>query len=155
MQLLGKHNQENAIACIAIAKSLHIDDTIIKQGIEATVAEKGRLEIIQTNHHQVINDCYNASPSSTKFALETLASFDGETIAILGDMAELGDKSIEMHEKIGEYAKTLNIHYLYSVGDLAKHYGFTHFRHLDDVTLALKQHSNSIVLLKASRSSKL
>jgi UDP-N-acetylmuramoyl-tripeptide--D-alanyl-D-alanine ligase len=154
LQLLGAHNQENALASVAIAKSLGVNDEIIKKGLENTQAESGRLELIEKNGYQIINDCYNASPSSVKFALATLEEFDGIKIAVLGNMAELGDKSPEIHSEIGKYAKSLSIDYFYSLGDLAKNYGFTHFGNFDDLIKQLKEHKNPIVLLKASRSAK-
>jgi UDP-N-acetylmuramoyl-tripeptide--D-alanyl-D-alanine ligase len=154
LQLLGAHNQENALASVAIAKSLGVNDEIIKKGLENTQAESGRLELIEKNGYQIINDCYNASPSSVKFALATLEEFDGIKIAVLGNMAELGDKSPEIHSEIGKYAKSLNIDYLYSTGDLAKNYGFMHFENFDDLIKQLKEHKSSTVLLKASRSAR-
>jgi UDP-N-acetylmuramoyl-tripeptide--D-alanyl-D-alanine ligase len=153
LQLLGAHNQENALASVAIAKSLGVTDEIIKKGLENTQAESGRLELIEKNGYQIINDCYNASPSSVKFALATLEEFDGIKIAVLGNMAELGDKSPEIHSEIGKYAKSLNIDYLYSTGDLAKNYGFMHFENFDDLIKQLNRHKSPTILLKASRSS--
>jgi UDP-N-acetylmuramoyl-tripeptide--D-alanyl-D-alanine ligase len=154
LQLLGKHNKENALAAVAIAKSLTIDDSIIAQGLEQTTAEHGRLELITTPTLQIINDCYNASPSAMKFALKTLAEFDGTTIAVLGDMAELGDKSSEIHAKIGEYARNMNIDYIYSIGELAQHYGGIHFDTMAELTQTLQRHTHATLLLKASRSAK-
>ena len=155
LQLLGKHNQENALVAVAIAKSCDINDKIIKQGLEQTLAEDGRLQIIKTVKFTIINDCYNASPSSTKYGLKVLESFAGIKIAILGDMAELGDKSSEFHLKIGEYAKNLDIDYLFSIGDKAKNYGFENFESQQDLINKLQTFDNATILLKASRTTKL
>jgi UDP-N-acetylmuramoyl-tripeptide--D-alanyl-D-alanine ligase len=155
LQLLGKHNLENALAAVAIAKSLGVSDEIIKQGLENTKAEQGRLELIQTQNNTIINDCYNASPSSMKYALQTLNECSGTKVAVLGNMAELGDKSDEIHTKIGEYTKTLNIDYLFSIGNLAKNYGFIHFDNADNLIKKLSELSNTTMLFKASRIAKL
>jgi UDP-N-acetylmuramoyl-tripeptide--D-alanyl-D-alanine ligase len=144
LSLLGKHNQENALCAVAIAKSLQVSDEIIKQGLEQTQAEAGRLELIHTQNNTIINDCYNASPSSMKYALQTLNECSGTKVAVLGNMAELGDKSDEIHTKIGEYAKTLNIDYLFSIGNLAKNYGFKHFDNADNLIKKLSELSNTI-----------
>lgn len=154
LQLLGKHNEENALASIAVAKSLGVSEEIIKKGLENTNAESGRMQIVKRENYTIINDCYNASPSSTTFALQTLEKFTGIKIAILGNMAELGDKSSEIHAKIGKYAKSLDIDYLYSVGDIAKNYNFTHFNTFDSLIDVVRQHKNATILLKASRSAK-
>jgi UDP-N-acetylmuramoyl-tripeptide--D-alanyl-D-alanine ligase len=155
LSLLGKHNQENALCAVAIAKSLQVSDEIIKQGLEQTQAEAGRLELIHTQNNTIINDCYNASPSSMKYALQTLNECSGTKVAVLGNMAELGDKSDEIHTKIGEYAKTLNIDYLFSIGNLAKNYGFKHFDNADNLIKKLSELSNTTMLFKASRIAKL
>lgn len=154
LKLLGKHNQENALASIAIAKSVGINDNIIKQGLEATEAEQFRMQLIQKGDNQIIADFYNASPSATKYALKTLSEYSGEKVAVLGNIAELGDKSSEIHAKIGEYAKSLNIDFLYGFGDMAKNYNIQHFDNINDLISKLKNHHNSTILLKASRSAR-
>lgn len=155
LQLLGKHNQENALAAVAIAKSCAISDKIIKQGLEQTLAENGRLQIIKTAQLTLIDDCYNASPTSTQYALKVLEDCTGIKIAVLGNMAELGDKSNEFHIKIGEYAKRLDIDYLFSIGDKAKNYGFEHFENEKTLINRLQKFNNATVLLKASRTAQL
>lgn len=154
LQLLGEHNKENALASIAIAKSLGIDNTIIKQGLEATEAEQFRMQLIQKGDNHIIADFYNASPSSTKYALKTLSEYEGEKIAVLGNIAELGDKSSEIHTKIGEYAKSLDVDEIYSFGDMSKNYNLEHFDNIDDLIKKLQTHHNTTILLKASRSAK-
>jgi UDP-N-acetylmuramoyl-tripeptide--D-alanyl-D-alanine ligase len=72
----------------------------------------------------VINDAYNASPDSTAAALKTLAQIvtpDQRSIAVLGEMAELGDVSDEEHDRIGRLVVRLNIQKLVVVGHLARH----------------------------------
>ncbi|MGN1097457.1 MAG: glutamate ligase domain-containing protein, partial [Clostridia bacterium] len=68
----------------------------------------------------VIDDCYNAAPDSMKAGLDLLSRTDGETVAILGDMGELGDKASELHREVGIYAAEKHIGLVAAVGELAK-----------------------------------
>jgi len=70
---------------------------------------------------KVINDAYNASPASTKAALQVLKEMAAgrRTVAVLGDMLELGPRAVEGHREVGETAAGLGLDYLVAVGDLA------------------------------------
>ncbi len=155
LQLLGTHNIDNALAASACAQALSIDIQTIKQGLERTQAEKGRLELIKKGAQVIIDDTYNASPSSAKHALKVLSGFSGERVAILGQMAELGSESCAMHAEVGDYGKALNIDYLYSVGDNAQQYGVTHFDSEEQLLMQLRAHQNATLLFKGSRIAKL
>ncbi|SMN12275.1 UDP-N-acetylmuramoylalanyl-D-glutamyl-2,6-diaminopimelate--D-alanyl-D-alanine ligase [uncultured Candidatus Thioglobus sp.] len=152
LQLLGRHNIDNALAASTCAYALGIEISLIKQGLENTVAEKGRLNVTQYANLTIIDDSYNASPSSSKYALEVLSHFTGEKIAILGQMAELGDKSDDYHTQIGKFAKSLNIDYLYSY---QSDYGVKNFNNEAELIKTLKQHTNATLLFKGSRIAKL
>ena len=151
LQVLGVHNKENALAAAAIATVLNIPEEIIKRGLTHTPAEPGRLERIATHHHQIINDSYNASPSSTRYALEVLAAEPGVKIAVLGVIAELGDDTDEVLHAIGEYASSLDIDYLYAVGQGSEEYGIAHVANITELASTLSQHSPATILLKGSR----
>jgi UDP-N-acetylmuramoyl-tripeptide--D-alanyl-D-alanine ligase len=71
----------------------------------------------------LINDSYNANPTSMQAALEHLAEHEGRKVAILGEMAELGPTSPEYHREIGELVSDLGIDVVLGVGELAKAYG--------------------------------
>ena len=152
LQLLGRHNIGNALAASSCAYALGINTDIIKQGLESTQAEKGRLNIIQKSNLTIIDDTYNASPSSSKDALEVLNNFSGKKIAVLGQMAELGDKSNDYHTQIGKFAKSLDIDYIYSY---QSDYGVQNFDDKAKLLTTLKQHSNATILFKGSRIAKL
>ena len=152
LQLLGRHNIDNALAASACAYALGIDIKLIKQGLEKTQAEKGRLNIIQKSNLTLIDDSYNASPSSSKYALEVLNSFTGKKIAVLGQMAELGDKSDAYHRQIGDFAKSLDINQLYS---FQSDYGVQNFNNEAELLATLKQHTDCTILFKGSRVAKL
>ncbi len=152
LQLIGRQNIDNALAASACAHALGVDIDTIKQGLENTQAEKGRLNIIQHANFTIIDDTYNASPSSVKYALEVLNNFSGEKVAVLGQMAELGAQSKAYHSQIGTFAKSLNIDFLYSY---KADYGVHNFNNEAELLTALKQHTNATLLFKGSRIAKL
>ncbi len=155
LQLLGKHNIENALAASACADKFNIKLAVIKNGIEKTTAAKSRLELKKIGAITIIDDSYNASFSSTKYALEVLDNFNGIKVAVLGEIGETGDKSHEIHAKIGKLAKKLNIDYIYSIGNIAKQYGVLHFTSAEQLITKLQQYSSATILFKGSRSAKL
>ncbi len=152
LQLIGTHNIENALAAASCAYALGIDINTIKQGLQNTQAEKGRLNIIRQTKPTIIDDTYNASPSSVKYALEVLNNFAGENVAVLGQMAELGAQSHQYHIQIGMFAKSLNIDYIYSY---QSDYGVHNFDNKEELLSTLKQHKNATILFKGSRIAKL
>jgi UDP-N-acetylmuramoyl-tripeptide--D-alanyl-D-alanine ligase len=126
LRILGEHHVMNAVAAIAAAHELSVplDDAIA--AIESVPrAERWRMESLRsTSGAVIINDAYNASPDSTAAALKTLAQIvtpDQRSIAILGEMAELGDVSDEEHDRIGRLVVRLNIQKLIVVGHQARH----------------------------------
>lgn len=125
LQILGEHHVMNALAAAAVADQLKVDRTIIISALEAMpLAERWRMQVLQREDGvTIINDAYNASPDSTKAALQTLAQLGRggrRTIAILGEMAELGSASREQHDAIGRIVVRLNIDQLIVVGQGAK-----------------------------------
>ncbi|CAB5494270.1 UDP-N-acetylmuramoyl-tripeptide--D-alanyl-D-alanine ligase (EC [Bathymodiolus thermophilus thioautotrophic gill symbiont] len=155
LQLLGRHNIDNALAASACAYALGIDINLIKQGLENTTPEAGRLNIIQQPNLTIIDDTYNASPQSMKAAIATLLNFEGEKIAILGDMAELGNNTKAFHQEIGQLAKN-TLDKVYTYGELAKHYEGLHFDDLECLAShLLTHHTNATLLIKGSRIVKL
>lgn len=127
MAILGEHHVMNALAALAVARQLGVDFSGAIASIEAVVrAERWRMEVLRpTADITVINDAYNASPDSTAAALKTLAQLargsGGRSIAVLGEMAELGEYSDEEHDRIGRLAVRLNVAQLVVVGKSARH----------------------------------
>ena len=151
LKLIGQHNIDNALAASACAHTLNIDINTIKSGLEATQAENGRLNVIHTKQFTLIDDSYNASPGSVSAALHTLKEFSGELVVVLGDMAELGNDSATLHQKIGQKAQKITSH-VYSVGTLAKHYQVQHFDSQPQLAKHIsKNHTGATLLIKGSR----
>jgi UDP-N-acetylmuramoyl-tripeptide--D-alanyl-D-alanine ligase len=125
LQILGEHQVMNALAAIGVASLLNLDLKIAVTALEELqLAERWRMQVLPgPNRSIVINDAYNASPDSMKAALQTLATIGRQghrTIAVLGEMAELGRYSVEEHDAIGRIAVRLNIDEVVVVGDGAK-----------------------------------
>ncbi|MBI5161914.1 MAG: UDP-N-acetylmuramoyl-tripeptide--D-alanyl-D-alanine ligase [Micrococcales bacterium] len=126
LRILGEHHVGNALAALAVARErgLDLDRAIQTLGTVAR-AERWRMEVLERGDGvTVINDAYNASPDSTAAALKTLAELtagERRSIAVIGEMAELGEFSDEEHDRIGRLAVRLNIAQLIVVGDGARH----------------------------------
>jgi len=110
MPLLGEHNAMNALMAIGVAKRLGVTDEQISAGLLKVTAAEMRLEPTTIGSWSIINDCYNANPSSMEAALKTFARLTGgkggkgkggRRVVILGDMLELGPSSEAMHRSIG------------------------------------------------------
>lgn len=119
----GRHNAYNALAAAAIGLYLELSLEDCVAGLEAATFTKMRMEIFASaSGVTVINDAYNANPTSMKAALQTLAEMraPGKRVAVLGDMAELGSLSELAHFKMGEYVAELGLHALVTVGERAR-----------------------------------
>ena len=125
LQILGEHHVMNALATLAVADVLGVPRDKAIAALEAMpLAERWRMQVFnRADGVTIINDAYNASPDSVKAALQTLAQLGKSgrrTIAILGEMAELGSASREQHDAIGRIVVRLNISQLIVVGAAAK-----------------------------------
>lgn len=125
LRILGEHQVMNALAALGVAGLLNLDLKIAVAALEEMkLAERWRMQIMPgPNGSIVINDAYNASPDSMKAALQTLATIGRQghrTIAVLGEMAELGRYSVEEHDAMGRIAVRLNIDEVVVVGEGAK-----------------------------------
>lgn len=172
LKILGEHQLYNAIATIAVADSLGLDrDRVIQSLGELELAERWRMQLLERDGIAIINDAYNASPDSTKAALQTLATLGRQTgrrtIAVIGEMAELGEFSATEHDSIGRLAVRLNIDQVIAVGAGAKlvHMGASQegswdgeskfFEQIDEALAAVRGmlRAGDIVLVKSSKSS--
>ena len=125
MHILGEHHVSNALAALSAARLLGVDLGTAIGAIEGVArAERWRMEVLLPESGAIIiNDAYNASPDSMAAALKTLAQVRGpenRTVAVLGEMAELGEFSAEEHDRIGRLVVRLNVNKLVVVGQLAR-----------------------------------
>jgi len=117
LQLSGAFNIYNALAAASAADALGIGLEDIKNGLESFGGVPMRLEIIEMLGALVINDVYNANPASMEEALKELVRLKRKrTIAVLGDMLELGGYAQEAHKKLLRLTSDLKIDVLVAVG---------------------------------------
>jgi UDP-N-acetylmuramoyl-tripeptide--D-alanyl-D-alanine ligase len=118
----GEHNVYNALAATAVGLKLGLSLPQIRSGIEAARTIAGRTNFLKINGMTVIDDCYNANPVSMKTALEVLSHAKGRSIAVLGDMGELGTDERKLHAEVGTYAGERKISAIFCAGELASEY---------------------------------
>ncbi len=116
----GTHNVYNALAATAVGKIMGLTNEEIRSGIEQMHMIDGRTNMIQVNGKTVIDDCYNANPISMKAAFDVISTATGRTIAVLGDMNELGEDKLALHYDVGKYLASKNIDVLFCTGELSK-----------------------------------
>ncbi len=117
---IGSYMVSNALAAVAVGKLLGLSDGELKNGVEAYKTVGSRANVINTGKIRIIDDCYNANPTSVKASLETLVNFKGRTVAMIGDMKELGTDELALHFDTGAYAKQIGVDVVLSAGPLAK-----------------------------------
>ena len=167
--LLGRHNVLNTLAALAVASFFKLELSKVLTGLAECELSSMRQSIIKKDDNiLVINDAYNASPVSMEMALETLQvlSKQGRSIAILGDMLELGEFSEELHKQVGEYCINNNIDLVYTYGKAAQEIsrmliaqGRASKHFFDKISLAneVKEilRKNDVLLFKGSRGMKM
>lgn len=163
----GKHNVCNAVAAASIALEFGASLEDIQQGLNTMAPVKGRLNLINLpNDFTLIDDSYNANVESTKAAVELLASYQGRTVLVLGDMAELGEEARRYHQEIGEHALTHHVDNILTLGVLSQSTSAVfeqdgrHFSSRDllieHLALLLNKEDQAItVLVKGSRSARM
>jgi UDP-N-acetylmuramoyl-tripeptide--D-alanyl-D-alanine ligase len=116
----GAHNIGNALAAAAAASAAGASLDHIALGLADFRAVSGRLQLkAGTRGSWIIDDSYNANPSSVRAGLEVLRALTGATWLVLGDMAELGESSQDSHAHIGTYARDCGVKRLFAVGPLS------------------------------------
>ncbi len=116
----GRHNVLNALAAAAAAASAGASLAQIAAGLAAVRPVSGRLQPKQTDGGAwILDDSYNANPSSVRCGIEVLASLPERRWLVLGDMAELGEFAEKSHVQIGAFAREHGIERLYATGPLA------------------------------------
>lgn len=165
IHLPGGHMVLNALAGAAVGDTLGLTAKEIKAGIEKLMPVSGRNNLIETEQLLIIDDCYNANPMSMKASLDVLSNGLTRTVAILGDMGELGTDEKALHYSVGEHAAELNIDLICCIGTLAKEIeagaksveGASHILHFDTKEDFLKDmkyviQKGDTILVKASHS---
>src|SRR5678816_1835616 len=117
----GMHMVQNALLAVATGRVFGLSLEECAVGLVAAPLTKARLQVKEVRGVQFLDDSYNANPDSMKAALRTLVELDaeGQRIAVLGEMRELGDESERGHREVGETAAALKVDHLIAIGDVA------------------------------------
>jgi len=121
LPLLGEHNAYNVAAAVAVIS--HFFSVELEKIVQSLARAKGarmRLEVREYQEALVINDAYNANPTSVEAAFKALSSFKEPLIVVLGDMGELGEQSADFHKEVGRLASKLSPALLVAVGDFSE-----------------------------------
>ena len=148
----ARHQLDNTLAALAVCEVLGVP-TPEKLDVVFTPL---REEELQLDHDVLLlNDCYNANPLSMHAALAHLVERAGDRrrVAVLGEMAELGESAVDYHREIGRHAADLGV-IVIAVGPLARDYGGTWVETAVEAAAALGQllEPGDVVLVKGSRS---
>ena len=156
----GEHMAYAAAAAAAAGMLFGLSDAEIAAGIAAYRPVGSRSRIVDTGRLRIIDDCYNANPTSVASALRSLARVGGKTACILGDMLELGENAAALHYETGALARQLGISPVLTVGELSRETArgagcpAQHFDTADELISALPRliPQGCTVLVKASHS---
>jgi UDP-N-acetylmuramoyl-tripeptide--D-alanyl-D-alanine ligase len=164
LRLLGEHQATNAAAAAAVATALGLSLGSVGASLERIEAlSPWRMELRErADGLVVVNDAYNANPDSMRVALETLAGIGRRTgrptVAVLGEMRELGDTSADEHRRLGSLAGELGIGRVVVVGGGARSITETaraasFYASVAEASDAVRDtvHADEVVLVKASR----
>ncbi|HKM03318.1 MAG TPA: UDP-N-acetylmuramoyl-tripeptide--D-alanyl-D-alanine ligase [Lachnospiraceae bacterium] len=160
--LPGEHMIYNALAATSVGLSLKLSLAEIQKGIASIQPVNGRSNLIKTKRYTLIDDCYNANPTSMKAAIDLLKTANTRKVAILGDMFELGIHEKEMHRDIGNYVAKAEIEVVICIGNLSfyiyeaikdnfknqVHYFETKQEFLSNISMILQP--SDTILIKAS-----
>lgn len=121
LPFIGRHNLANALAAAAVARALGLGLDATVAGLEQAPAAAMRMQVLRLgNGVTVINDAYNANPTSTEAALEAIQQLRGRSVVVLGEMRELGSEERHAHREIGARAAALGATELVVVGAWAE-----------------------------------
>ncbi len=120
LHLAGRHNVINALAAAAAASAAGATLDDVAAGLAQVRPVGGRLELKSSRHGAwILDDSYNANPSSVQAALEVLKELAGPRWMVLGDMGELGAFAPQSHTEAGELARRAGVSRLFALGPLS------------------------------------
>ena len=163
-QLVGKHNVVNPLGAAAAAMAAGATLPQVTAGLAEMRAVAGRLQWrVASSGASVIDDSYNANPSSMQAAIDVLESMAGRRWIVMGDMGELGDFAVDAHRELGRYARAHGVERLFALGPLSQRTvnefgtGATSFDDVAELIAAVQGELESDVclLVKGSRSNRL
>jgi len=158
LALPGRHSLMNALAAIAACQVCGVSLKESCAVLEKMQPVGGRLHLRESNSGlRVLDDTYNANPSSLQVALEVLTGLSGEHALVLGDMAELGEDAYVQHKQAGKVARAAGVQRLYALGDgataAAKAFGDAGiaYQSREELVKDVLRQESGVVLVKGSR----
>jgi UDP-N-acetylmuramoyl-tripeptide--D-alanyl-D-alanine ligase len=158
----ARHQTWNAVVALTVCEALGV---ALPEGVvEVSFSRWRSQESELPGGGLLINDAWNANPVAMRAALQSLVerAAGRRTIAILGEMAELGENAAAYHDEIGRLVRDLGVGHVFAVGAMAKHYtahigAATWFPSLEDRDSILESvraelEPGDVVLVKGSRS---
>lgn len=116
----GAHMIQNALCAAALGLELGLTPEQIVTGLSRYAPLDGRMCVEETPNFTILNDVYNANPSSMRASIDVLAKASGRKVCILGDMLELGKDAPKYHKEVGEYAAKHGAACILCVGELSQ-----------------------------------
>ena len=158
--LIGAYNIKNALAAIAIGCHFEVPAEDICEALNSYIPSNNRSQLTETADNHLIVDAYNANPTSMMAALENFRLMEvSHKVAILGDMKELGEGSVDEHRQIVSYLEGCGFERIILVGEEfgKANSGFEWYKNTDDLKAKILQDkiSGKFVLIKGSNSMKL
>ena len=158
--LIGAYNVKNALAAIAVGLRFDVPAEAICEALSGYVPSNNRSQLTETADNRLIVDAYNANPTSMMAALENFRLMEvPHKVAILGDMKELGEGSVDEHRKIVDFLSTCGFERIILVGDEfgQANAGFEHYPDVEAVKqlFATDKPLGKFILIKGSNSMKL
>ncbi len=125
LPVMGQHNIYAALFAFSVGRIFGMDIESIRRGLLGYKSAKMRQNIYELCGITVIEDCYNASPESMRSAIDVMHELSKQksgarTVALLGDMLELGENSPQLHREVGEYLAKSGAQVLLTYGERAK-----------------------------------
>ena len=157
--LIGLYNSNNINAAIAIGSYFNVPVLDIIAAIEGFIPENNRSQLLNINSNEIILDAYNANPSSMTVAIENFIQLKNPNkIAILGDMFELGEESLEEHKSIVNLLLNQNTITTYFIGtdfysNKIEQINCSFYKTFEAFSESFKMNKveNSLILIKGSR----
>ncbi|GAB4293160.1 MAG: UDP-N-acetylmuramoyl-tripeptide--D-alanyl-D-alanine ligase [Ignavibacteriaceae bacterium] len=168
LPLAGEQNAKNFLAAAAVAVTLGVNNKDIERSVKKINPTPNRLNVLNYKKFVLIDDSYNSSPDSIRYAFELLNKITvyPRKVVVLGDMLELGREAIRIHQNLAQSIRKNSITEVYTYGALMKHLHEAlkgsritsrHFRERKSLKrfIAAKDFSGSVILVKGSRSMKM
>ena len=163
--LLGRHQILNALFAYAVGAELHLERPAVEHGLAGCAPANMRLQMLHPGGVRLLADAYNANADSMLAALDTLRELpcSGRRVAVLGDMAELGERSVDAHREVGRRVAEARLDWLFAVGARARDIadaargqgmaGVVEIAEVESAARAVREFARpgDVVLVKASR----